>query len=526
MRSSSKTLGIGWCTAFLALSLASCTDSPTSPGLIAKARTRANDDAGGKPPRVSNAVKYSDKGANPVTGRSGSASLTTRALLGKDGVTLVEISTGALDGTNALGKLEKVQNKLFGTSGDLLLTTNYNHLSIGSYASYTYSSLARNSNVQIQANVTGIDPSRTDVVTVTSPVKLRPDPAVNSLNFPANAHVGDIVVISAAVAEKNGDVGARADCVLYVDGAEADRNDGIWVDAGGNVTCLFAQQFSTAGTRQLRVALSNVVPGDYDATNNEQVGSIEVVEPNVPMYWNSYAYRADYTDQWANEYHYDYPDNSRWIEYDSGDQDVHYGSYTLYAYAYEPIAFPIGSVDISIATDGTNWHSQSLTNVAADNTVGDETNGAACASWYTDESFTWTYLCSYHGTYGSFASFQVNRYDEQVTYASLSYYRYFDASGQAWEGYYYYNPPTTYTYGSGLEGIPPVGNESSFNLRMESAGTVFTASGSMQFTTQSLDFTSPLTCYPPSSYNGYYTWYPCYSQERRGQVAFSSGYGQ
>src|SRR5215208_6266191 len=50
-----------------------------------------------KPQLVPNARRYKESGLKPATGRSGSASLTGRALLDKDGATTVELSTGQLD---------------------------------------------------------------------------------------------------------------------------------------------------------------------------------------------------------------------------------------------------------------------------------------------------------------------------------------------------------------------------------------------------------------------------------------------
>src|SRR5215204_3169625 len=47
-----------------------------------------------KPQLVPNARRYKESGLKPATGRSGSASLTGRALLGKDGATTIELSTG------------------------------------------------------------------------------------------------------------------------------------------------------------------------------------------------------------------------------------------------------------------------------------------------------------------------------------------------------------------------------------------------------------------------------------------------
>src|SRR3712207_1542886 len=54
-----------------------------------------------RPQLVPNGRRYQERGLKPSTGRSGSASLTARALLGKDGATSVEMTTGGLDGGGA-----------------------------------------------------------------------------------------------------------------------------------------------------------------------------------------------------------------------------------------------------------------------------------------------------------------------------------------------------------------------------------------------------------------------------------------
>ena len=47
-----------------------------------------------RPQLLPNVRRYMEKGLKPATGRSGSASMTARALLGKDGATTVEMTTG------------------------------------------------------------------------------------------------------------------------------------------------------------------------------------------------------------------------------------------------------------------------------------------------------------------------------------------------------------------------------------------------------------------------------------------------
>ena len=71
-----------------------------------------------KPQLVPNAKRYRESGTKPATGRAGSASLTGRALVGRDGATTVELSTGQLDtGVTPPGNIKKSQIKTLDENG-------------------------------------------------------------------------------------------------------------------------------------------------------------------------------------------------------------------------------------------------------------------------------------------------------------------------------------------------------------------------------------------------------------------------
>jgi hypothetical protein len=125
-----------------------------------------------KPQLVPNARRYKESGLKPATGRSGSASLTGRALLGNDGATTVELSTGQLDtGDTKPGNINKSQIKPLDENGDALYARNYVN-SGGGYFTTTVNDLHRGQQVQLQATINGIDGNRTNVVTVVETVKL------------------------------------------------------------------------------------------------------------------------------------------------------------------------------------------------------------------------------------------------------------------------------------------------------------------------------------------------------------------
>src|SRR6185295_11109481 len=126
----------------------------------------------------------------------------------------------------AQGNISKVQFKAYNGDGDVRWTKNYPNLQQGGSLHYTFNDLHRGQPVQTQGNITKINGQRTDVVTVTGNVKLRPDLFVNKVEAPQQSTVGTMVNIASTIHEINGDAGARGNCVLLVDGAEADRADG------------------------------------------------------------------------------------------------------------------------------------------------------------------------------------------------------------------------------------------------------------------------------------------------------------
>jgi hypothetical protein len=253
-----------------------CTDPAGLPSRLSP--SAALRKSGYRPLTYPNSRKYRDAGFHPATASVGSATVSTRALVGRSGRTEVEITTGTFDGGVPSGTLSSVQVKGYDARGAQLFTSTNNGLST-STASFSYSNLPRGSGVQVKANVRSIGSSNASVVIVSDVVHLRPDLIALHVDGPANAFVGMPVNFHAFIKEGLGDVGARASCVLYVDGTPADRSDGIWIDAGGLAECKMAHAFSNAGNHAIELRVENVSPGDYDDTNNRATASIQIVQP-------------------------------------------------------------------------------------------------------------------------------------------------------------------------------------------------------------------------------------------------------
>jgi hypothetical protein len=244
-----------------------------------------------------NRLKYSDAGAKPATGRSGTASLESRVLVAKDGSALLEATTGSLDAGTAPGSIKKMQVKLLAADGKVQSVQNFNAGSPTGYWSTTLQGLGHKDKLQLQANVVAIDGRRTDVVTVMAPVELRPDISLDALTAPSRAMAGARINVVAIVSEKNGDVGARTTCMFSVDGSLVDQAGGIWVDAGQTVSCAFQTTIAAVGTHQLSVYTTGVSPADWDQSNNGASAPIQIVSAESPMGYTAKFDASDATYQ-------------------------------------------------------------------------------------------------------------------------------------------------------------------------------------------------------------------------------------
>jgi hypothetical protein len=436
--------------------------------------------------------------ANPsaATGRSGSASLSVRALRGHGGTTDVEISTGDLDSAQAApGSLRRVQVKAFDGSGGLVWTHNFNQLSGAGTVDLAFGDLARGQPIQVQANVTGIDGHRTDVVTVNANVSLRPDLAVESVTAPARSPIGMPVNVSAAIDERNGDTGAHGDCVLSIDGAEVARTSGIWVDAGGAVSCAFSYTFTTAGTHVIGVAVSNVSPADDDASDDSAETAIEITQPSSFKYTASVSHTVRHTESSGSQSYssdngssasgsvYSY-DNKQTIDQEqsafSGQLDGHLG-------------FPF-SVALTESSDGAAVASVSY-DVAAPDLVMTNDDGTEldCAARYDMASAGYLYICAHNGGASEQGTLDWTRYGGTVTYFNSQFTQTWwrnDSTGATTSSGWAYNSNGSYSLGPAWN----VGSTYGFDVTLSSDGKSHHASPSFATEPYSTTASQPYTC--------------------------------
>ena len=301
---------------------------------------------------VSNRVKYHDKGAKPSRVKLGAVAIEMRALLGSDGLTLVEATTGSFDGVEGVNIIEKVQLKALTANSspfnDRPATTEWTH---------TVPGLIAGDRLQLQANVKGAGAGRMEVINITTTVVRRPDLSVLSVDGAAQAHTGDPVTFFAQVAELNGEMGARANCVLRINGTPVDQATGIWVDAGGLVTCQFSYVFAATGTYAVTVTAADVSPLDWDPANNGAGTSVTVVTPGTPIAFGQLTVEdAAYTYLNTSTRTGSYPLDAR-----SGGSEM-WSKVTVFGTATTPVPAPMQRVAAKVTSGTTTIFETSLTN--------------------------------------------------------------------------------------------------------------------------------------------------------------------
>ena len=458
--------------ATLALALGACSDVPTTaPAARIGSDALAHTASGSGITLVANTVKYRDNGGKPATGRSGSAEMEALALLGKDGVTDFHFRPVGPRWW-VWGTMTRAQVRALDDENKLLFQ--YNDNNPDRYAeSARFESLARGQYLQVTANVTGIDPHRTDVVTVTERIKLRPDLAV-TLQAPPQVPAGQSVPITATVTELNGDVGAHASCVLRAGEAVIDYAWGIWIDAGDAVTCAFTHTFAP-GAYDLQVDVADMAPEDWDRGNNRsEVVRIEAVGGPTEFNYTAYA-EANFT-------HREYAFESRWHDLSTqlGGEEAA-TSESVENTEFASMTGFIGralsgdvSFEVSQSTDDRVLHADTWT-TTLDGCTWRVSNGG---------SF---YLCSY--TWGSWADtwFDYRRSAGTVTYHSIGYYRVWDDG--TGEDLYYYHYNDSYTGNDGT--LAGLGSTYAFRVRVTQEDLVLTANSEF-----------PITHLEPGSYSG------------------------
>jgi hypothetical protein len=388
--------------------------------------------------------KYRDSGARPATGRSGSAVLSARAVLWRDGVVRLLVTTGDLDHPEAApGELAKVQLKVFSPEGGLLSTTNYQRPSRGGSHLFLLPGLVPGSRIQVQANVRGIDRNRTDVVTLTETVK--PAPSLAAVLDPITAVAGVPTVITASVTETGGVTGTYTTCTLYVDGVAVDSIRDVWVDAGDEVTCAFTHTFDREGSYDVSVLLGDG-GGDTGTLLPEPTQvTVEVTDPTpTPSYTASVLDRTVATEvrfdqRWERL-------DGTWREYSHNNGEASRSqTASLTGTLTRAAVLPLATVRLRLSSTVSEWQTAAWSGVA-DATV--DAAGRSCVNRMVPEHGGHFHLCTVDGT----TTYGYTRFAGTVTYHSIGFVRTWD--GLTGETTYWSWNEVAETYSSGGQHRP------------------------------------------------------------------------
>ncbi|HSU14324.1 hypothetical protein [Longimicrobium sp.] len=404
--------------AALLASTAACSDTGTAPARRAPAASAPSLVSAPAARLVSNAVKYHDGSAPHATGRSGTARLEALAVTGGNGVTTLTITTGSLDDPDhAPGQIVKAQLKVFGSDGTALFTENHNGLNGGGTQTFMLAGLAPGARIQVQANVRGIDGRRTDVVTVTETVKQAAALHVD-VSMPGQTLVGAPVVITATVSETGGDVGTRADCVLYVDGQAVDRAEDIWVDAGDAVTCAFRYTFTSLGSHTVEVRANGTGGSATLQANAGDQATVDVVGA-AHTAWTAEAEDRSSASTSVLDYTWSKPDGSHKEYSNTETTTTRTQAVSVQGTLDRAVQFPLTALDVTVASSGVEWQVEHWNDVAS----ALDANGQACASRQMPEQGAVLFVCN--AAQGG-ATFGYTRFAGTVTYHSQGFSNTFD----------------------------------------------------------------------------------------------------
>jgi hypothetical protein len=504
-------------TAALALFASACTDAPTTAPAARAPAERASLAAGdARPALVPNAVKYRDKGGKPATGRSGSARLEALALLAKNGTTTLTYSARHVTDGSIPGLITMTQTRVFDGDGKQKFINNFQSAEGIRDRRVEYQGLSRGDRLQLQANVKGIDPHRTDVVTVAETVKRLPDLRVQ-VTAPAEVRTNTPVNILATVYEHNGDMGANARCELYIRGTLADYASGVWVDAGDTVTCAFTTSFSAPGAYPVEVRLSASEPGDWEPADN--VGTATILARGGSPGFTTVAYFQQTSDLddlvfeewWRNTATGEAGELiQRSFSYNVTQSAVLYG--VMEARFTEPAEIKASMSTGTRVVHAAEWSQPVLEGLFS-----------KCASrWFGSVFFG---MCSGAGGADTTTTLHYTRMAGAVTYHSRGYFQTWDlVTGEEWEVYHW-----NYENASD-NGIVPLGDDWSYDVRLTTPGGEHVLSRTVQLVrTTTWEFSQPYECSTEwhEIYENYSVW-ACSAYTARTELisgaAFGDGY--
>jgi hypothetical protein len=339
----------------------------------------------------------------------GNAQLAVRSLLDVNKVAVLEATTGTFDdGSVPPGTIEKLVVWIPRPNGKRRDERIFKGRPEDGFFSASLGNLIHGQALTVDATISGISRGK-DRISLDDQVRYRPDLTVSHVDLPQSTGFGLPTSIAATIREMKGDLGAKADCVLSADGQVVDRVAGIWVDAGGVVTCHFSYTFASTGQHAIRIDVGNVMPGDYDMSNN---GVDAVVEVAPQIAFSGDAFDSTYAGTSANEV-IDSAGNVLYRESSSWSGAIQ--SISVSASWPVPVTFPLAVVSGTATSAGATWPLVNVGDVGADSS--DDIQGT-CAARSDTTGFNWITVCTTGADGSGATNINVSMFAGDVTYHS------------------------------------------------------------------------------------------------------------
>ncbi len=280
--------------------------------------------------------------------------------------------------------LKKLQIKIRNQAGEVAYIHNAKLLSLtGNVYKTSITGPNDHNTIEVQAHIKNKDE---EVIVRKGSVTKYPDVKVESVTAPSSQKINLPFNVEVFLTEINLQNAATCNVSLFKGASLVATISNVAIAAGGNASAVFADLTHNAvGTQSYSVSVTNVIPGEYDNSNNFSSFSIEFTNPTPPVtqtyYWLNYGrnnnYDYNYTvtspntgqvlyqyDQTGDFENFDYgtygydgsyvntgaplsasyritTDDNRTIQGSFADVQPYYNyySYYTYYYAFDPVNF-------------------------------------------------------------------------------------------------------------------------------------------------------------------------------------------
>ncbi len=289
-------------------------------------------------------------------------SLRLQALENVGDQTDVYLTVVADDSSFALPTLAKtIQLKHLDAAGVLLWTQNYKDVALADgRVTYTFYGLSMGSSFTAQVLVQTPQTVNTERLFATAGVVLRPDITIEKVIAPTNVRAGQSFDIEAILTELNGTLESACDVILCLNEIPAeynpvDRVNTVVVPRGGMASAILSLSIPDPGIYTLVVKADNVIPSDYDTSNNSAQRQIEVL-PNATPIPFSLSYEEFFGERSSGQ--------TRGGFGSSSFQNSLRGNYENLSYQspLQTIQWPVEELTVEITADGVRRVSASYQN--------------------------------------------------------------------------------------------------------------------------------------------------------------------